>query len=113
MLLRDALEELVALQTKLNDDDVIAADETAASGRALMLGLGVVALLFAAVAGTLVTRSILRQLGGEPGYVASVLSSVAVGRFDVDVVTKEGDTQSMLYTLRNTTDTCGEWWATS
>jgi methyl-accepting chemotaxis protein len=105
VVLRDALEELVSLQTKLNEDDVTAADETAASGRALMLGLGAIALLFAAVAGTLVTRSILRQLGGEPGYVASVLSSVAVGRFDVDVVTKEGDTQSMLYTLRNTTET--------
>ena len=105
VLLRDALEELVSLQTQLNEDDVAAADETAASGRALMLGLGAMALLFAAVAGTVVTRSILRQLGGEPGYVANVLSSVAVGRFDVDVVTKEGDTQSMLYTLRNTTET--------
>jgi methyl-accepting chemotaxis protein len=105
VLLRDALAELVALQTKLNEDDVVAADEAVASGRTLMLGLGVVALLFAAVAGTLVTRSILRQLGGEPGYVASVLDSVAVGRFDVEVVTKPGDTQSMLYTLRNTTDT--------
>ncbi|MEJ0038179.1 MAG: methyl-accepting chemotaxis protein [Gammaproteobacteria bacterium] len=105
VLLSDGLEDLVTLQTKLNDDDVTAADEAVASGRALMLGLGAVALLFAAAAGTLVTRSILRQLGGEPGYVASVLESVAVGRFDVDVVTKEGDTQSMLFTLRNTTDT--------
>src|SRR5689334_21939142 len=105
VLLRDALEDLVGLQTKLNDDDVVAADEAASSGRALMLGLGVLALLFAAAAGTIVTRSILRQLGGEPGYVANVLSSVAVGRFDVDVVTKEGDTSSMLYVLRETTET--------
>lgn len=105
VLLRDALKELVTLQTRLNDEDVTAADEAAASGRELMLGLGVMALLLAIAAGTLVTRSILRQLGGEPGYVASVLGSVAVGRFDVDVVTKEGDTHSMLYTLRNTTET--------
>jgi methyl-accepting chemotaxis protein len=105
VLLRDALGELVTLQTKLNEDDVAAADATAASGRALMLALGGLALLFAVVAGTVVTRSILRQLGGEPGYVASVLSSVAVGRFDVAVVTKEGDTHSMLYTLRETTET--------
>jgi methyl-accepting chemotaxis protein len=103
--LRDALEDLVTLQTKLNEDDVTDADEGAASGRAVMLGLGALALIFAAVAGTLVTRSIIRQLGGEPGYVANVLNSVAVGRFDVDVVTKPGDTQSMLYTLRATTET--------
>ncbi len=103
--LRDALEELVTLQTKLNDDDVKDADEGAASGRAVMLGLGALALLFAAVAGTLVTRSILRQLGGEPSYVANVLNSVAAGRFDIEVVTKAGDTQSMLYTLRATTET--------
>ena len=103
--LRDALEELVTLQTKLNEDDVNDADEGAASGRAVMLGLGALALIFAAVAGTLVTRSILRQLGGEPGYVAEVLNSVAAGRFDVDVATKAGDTQSMLYTLRATTET--------
>jgi methyl-accepting chemotaxis protein len=81
------------------------ADQAAASGRELMLGFGVLALIFAAAAGTLVTRSILRQLGGEPGYVANVLSSVAVGRFDIDVATKEGDTHSMLYTLRATTET--------
>ena len=104
-LLRDALEELVTLQTKLNEDDVNDADEGAASGRAVMLGLGGLALLFAAVAGTLVTRSILGQLGGEPGYVANVLNSVAVGRFDVEVVTRPGDTQSMLFTLRATTET--------
>ena len=103
--LRDALEDLVTLQTKLNEDDVNDADEGAASGRAVMLGLGALALIFAAVAGTLVTRSILRQLGGEPGYVAEVLNSVAAGRFDVDVATKAGDTQSMLYTLRATTET--------
>jgi methyl-accepting chemotaxis protein len=103
--LRDALEDLVTLQTKLNEDDVVDADAGANSGRAIMLGLGALALLFAAVAGTLVTRSIIRQLGGEPDYVANVLNSVAVGRFDVEVVTKPGDTQSMLYTLRATTET--------
>jgi methyl-accepting chemotaxis protein len=103
--LRDGLEDLVNLQTRLNDEDVTEADETAASGRELMLGFGLVALLFAIAAGTLVTRSILRQLGGEPGYVAGVLGSVAVGEFDIDVLTKDGDTVSMLYTLRNTTET--------
>jgi methyl-accepting chemotaxis protein len=104
-LLSEGLEDLVTLQTKLNEDDVSAADHTSESGRAVMLALGALALVFAVIAGTIVTRSILRQLGGEPGYVASVLDSVAVGRFDVDVVTKEGDTSSMLHTLRNTTET--------
>ncbi|MEJ1960922.1 MAG: methyl-accepting chemotaxis protein [Gammaproteobacteria bacterium] len=103
--LRDALQDLVTVQTKLNDDDVADADAGAASGRALMLGFGGLALALAALAGFLITRSILKQLGGEPNYVASVLESVSVGRFDIDVATKPGDTSSMLFALKATTDT--------
>ncbi len=103
--LRDTLTDLISVLTKLNDDDVAEADAAAASGRSLMFGFGALAVLLAATAGILVTRSILRQLGGEPDYVASVLSTVAVGRFDIEVKTKSGDTTSMLYTLRTTIET--------
>ena len=103
--LRDALQDLVAVQSKNNDDDVADADAGAASGRTLMIGFGALALVLAALSGLLVTRSILGQLGGEPDYVASILQSVSVGRFDMDVVTKSGDTSSMLFALKSTTDT--------
>ncbi len=103
--LRAALDDLVTLQTQLNEDDVTEADQAAASARVLMISLGTLAILLAAAAGVLVTRSILKQLGGEPAYVASVLQTVSVGRFDVEVETKAGDQSSMLFTLRNTIGT--------
>ena len=43
------------------------------------------------------TRSILKQLGGEPAYAAELLQSVADGNLDVDVKVKSGDDSSMLF----------------
>ena len=69
-----------------------------------MLGLGAAALLLALGAAVLVTRSILKQLGGEPAYAATLLQSVADGNLDVEVATRQDDNSSMLFSVRNVID---------
>jgi methyl-accepting chemotaxis protein len=54
------------------------------------------------VAAFLVTRSLLDQLGGEPGYAASVLEAVAAGDLSVSVNVGKNDDSSMLFCVRNT-----------
>jgi len=98
---RESLEALATLETKLNEDDAASANAAYLSARRMMLALGVLAAIMAAGAGLLVTRSILRQLGGEPSYAASVLQAVAGGDLSVEVQTRRGDESSMLFATAN------------
>ena len=92
--------QLSEFEDKLN---VQAAEEAAnvyQGARLTMLVLGVVAVLIAVAAALLVTRSLLRQLGGEPNYVAGVMQSLGGGDFNIQVTTRDGDTGSMLYAVK-------------
>ncbi len=92
-----ALEDLVQKRT---DEAASAAQASYESARMMMLGLGLVAIALAVAAAVLVTRALLKQLGGEPSYVASVMHSLGNGDFSVTVATKDGDRTSMLYAVR-------------
>ncbi|MDR6679936.1 methyl-accepting chemotaxis protein [Pseudomonas oryzihabitans] len=78
------------------------------SARNLMIGIGVAAALIAILLGYLIARSLIRQLGGEPAYAAEVVQRVAKGDLTVEVVTREGDTTSMLASVRVMTTTLAQ-----
>jgi methyl-accepting chemotaxis protein len=100
--MRETLDRLAVLEEKLSGEEVAKAHEVYANARTMMLGLGVVAVLFAVGAALMVTRSLLKQLGGEPGYAAGVLQSVAEGDLSVTVAVGPNDHSSMLFAVRNT-----------
>ncbi len=70
---------------------------------AIIIG-ALVALAMAAALGTWVTRSILRQLGGEPDYAAEVARQIAAGNLAVEVRTRPGDDSSLLAAMRGMRD---------
>jgi methyl-accepting chemotaxis protein len=102
--MRATVQKLADFEQKLNDDEVAKARATYASARLAMMGLGAAAVLIAVLSAILVTRSILKQLGGEPAYAAELLQAVAGGNLDVSVQTKSGDTRSMLFAVSNMVD---------
>ncbi|HEX4676520.1 MAG TPA: methyl-accepting chemotaxis protein [Steroidobacteraceae bacterium] len=102
--MRDTLEQLSSYEEKLSDEEVSKARETYANARLMMLTLGAVAVVLAIAAAFLVTRSLIKQLGGEPGYAANVLQAVAEGDLSVSVVIAKGDDSSMLFAVRNMID---------
>jgi len=63
---------------------------------ALMIGGFVLALAL----GLLITRMIVRQVGGEPATAMDALQRVAAGDLTVDVQLRHGDSSSMLYSLQ-------------
>ena len=105
--LRDLCAKLTQFEDKLNGEAVAEATQTYKTGRTTLLLLGAIATALAAVAAVLVTRSLLTQLGGEPGYVASLMQSVSRGNFNVSVQTRDGDTSSMLYSVKTMVETAG------
>ncbi|PKO87501.1 MAG: methyl-accepting chemotaxis protein [Betaproteobacteria bacterium HGW-Betaproteobacteria-12] len=97
---RKRVGALTKFQGDLMDETGKAAEETVAAARLLMLALGAVAVLAGIVIGFLITRGLLKQLGGEPDYAADVARKVADGDLTVVVATKASDTSSLLFAMR-------------
>ncbi|WJS98116.1 MCP four helix bundle domain-containing protein [Novosphingobium humi] len=77
------------------------AADTYANARMLFLGIMALALLVGLAAAVAVIRSVMKQLGGEPDYAREVISQIAEGDLTVRVVTREGDTSSLLASARD------------
>ena len=92
--------QLAEFEDKLNVQAADEAGKVYQSARLTLVVLGTVAVLLAVAAALLVTRSLLTQLGGEPSYVANVMQSLGSGDFSVQVVTKDGDRNSMLFAIK-------------
>jgi methyl-accepting chemotaxis protein len=67
---------------------------------ALLMTLGACAVLAGAGAAVLITRSLLRQLGGEPSYAATIANRIAIGDLTVAIDTKSGDATSLLVAMK-------------
>jgi len=97
--LRETIQKLIDFEQDLSEQESAKDAKAYQEARTLMLTLGAAAVLVAIAAALLVTRSILKQLGGEPSYAAELLQSVAGGNLNVDVKIKSGDDSSMLFAV--------------
>ncbi|MES2582355.1 MAG: methyl-accepting chemotaxis protein [Pseudomonadota bacterium] len=94
-----AVRALIADQVDQLEATAKSGDETYGRARAVMLALGLVALLVAAGLGYFITRSLLKELGGEPGDAANLAQAVSQGDFTRNVVLQAGDTTSLMASL--------------
>jgi methyl-accepting chemotaxis protein len=78
--------------------DEAAATESSARWIAIITGLST--LIAVSLIGFFITRSLMKQLGGEPDYAAGIIKSMAEGDMTVRVDTKPGDNDSLLFNLR-------------
>jgi methyl-accepting chemotaxis protein len=58
-----------------------------------------VSVALALLLGWLISRSLLKQLGGEPGYAAGITDRIAGGDLTVQVQLQAGDHSSLLYSI--------------
>jgi methyl-accepting chemotaxis protein len=97
---RKRVNALIKFQGDLMSETGVEAGHTVAAARTLMLILGAAAVLLGIAIGFLITRGLLKQLGGEPDYAADVARKVADGDLTVVVATKANDTSSLLFAMR-------------
>ena len=71
---------------------------------AMIVGLTLFSLLACIAIGVVITRGLLRQLGGEPAYAAELAGRIAGGELSVGVVTRQGDNASLVYAMRTMQD---------
>ncbi|MCM2546619.1 MCP four helix bundle domain-containing protein, partial [Burkholderia glumae] len=93
--------ELADFEDQLNGQAQRGAASLYSSVRELIGAIVTASLLVAAVTAILITRSILRQLGGEPVFAQSVAAEIANGNLMVDLHLKPGDSTSLMASLES------------
>ena len=95
-----ALDQLAALEDKLNAQVQTDAAAGYANARNFMIGMGVLALLISIGAAVIITRGLLKQLGGEPDYTAAIAGSIAKGDLSISINTNSTDKDSLLVEMK-------------
>jgi methyl-accepting chemotaxis protein len=103
----ELLRELMAIEETQNTTAVETAAIGYADARALMLGMGALALLISICAAVLITRALVRQLGCEPGEAVDIAGRIAAGDLTVAINVRQGDQASLLFALREMRDSLG------
>jgi methyl-accepting chemotaxis protein len=68
--------------------------------RSFVMSLAAMALLLSVAISVLITRGLLRQLGGEPRYAVTIAGKIAEGDLATDIITHPDDRSSLLYALK-------------
>jgi methyl-accepting chemotaxis protein len=107
----ESMKRYNALRTtldKLSDLNVAGGEKSASDAAAVYVNvrawtIGLLAGCFLVGLGMafFIIRSVVRQLGGEPAYVADIANSVSGGDLTLDIVIRNGDTTSVLAAMKN------------
>lgn len=80
------------------------AEETVSESMLIILLVSCLALMVGSGVGAVLTRSVQRELGGEPRDVRAIATCIAEGELDVDVPVSDGDHHSVMYAMRQMRD---------
>ena len=94
------IKNLVELQKTLVQQSALQTQRSYEDTRDLMLALSIAALAAGLLFAFILTRGILRQLGGEPEYAAEIVRRVAEGDLSLEIELRPGDTSSLLASLK-------------
>jgi len=97
----EALDQLSALEDKLNEQVKKDAAEGFSGARTFMIILGGLATAMGIAAAYIITRGLLKQLGGEPDYTAAIAGRIADGDLSVAIDTNSTDKDSLLVEMKD------------
>lgn len=96
----DAVTKLIDYQTQLMEKTGVEAKQTVSNSESIIKTLALISLSMGCIAAYIITRALMRQLGGEPAYAAEAVTKMASGDLSIDIVLKEGDQTSLLHDLK-------------
>jgi methyl-accepting chemotaxis protein len=96
-----ALGKLIENQQRIGSEKEKALSTKVSTSTRLLLGLIIVALVAGAVASLLISRSVVRQIGGDPADAVDITRRVAEGDLTLSISTREGDGDSVLAGMRS------------
>ena len=100
----ESLEHFSKFQSDQMKESMAASNEEYTAAKSMVTILSTSAALIAVLVAVLITRNLLKTLGGEPSYAAGILAEVAAGNLALDVQVKKGDTSSMMHAVKQMVD---------
>lgn len=70
----------------------------------LILVVSILSILFAIAISVLITRTLIKRLGGEPAYAADISDQIAKGNLSVKIDTLPNDDSSLLFSIQHMRD---------
>ena len=98
------LDELVSTEQRLNDTAAAQTQRDYIWLRNFSLACIVLAIALGALIAVFITRSLRRELGGEPSHAALVANCVAAGDLSMAIPVTSGDTSSLMAALKGTVE---------
>ena len=98
---RQQLEKLAATETRLNHIAKKNAEDAYQLAYTSIPATGLLALIAGIATAFAVTRSLLRQLGGEPAYAMAVAQKIAAGDLTTTVEARDEDIASLLTAMKS------------
>ncbi|XYJ11479.1 methyl-accepting chemotaxis protein [Telluria sp. B2] len=99
-----SVNRLIDLEEQLNKTAAEGARALSGSFFAWMALLCTIAVAIGALGAWIISRGLLRQLGGQPDYAVRIAGSIAAGELDVRIDTAPGDRSSLLYAMKGMRD---------
>jgi methyl-accepting chemotaxis protein len=100
----DALDKLVTLEDKQSAESQEEAASGFVSARNFMLAMLVVAVAMGVAAAWVITRGLIKQLGGEPDYTTRIAGSIAHGNLAIAIDTRTAEKGSLLAEMNGMRD---------
>jgi methyl-accepting chemotaxis protein len=105
-------DERMSELSRVKEDNAVEAAKEAnvlyRSSRTMMLMLVLGSVAVGIGLGVLITRSLTRQLGGEPAYASDIASRIAAGDLSVEVALRQGDRSSLLHAMKTMRDSLAQ-----
>ena len=97
---RKAIDNVIPLIEQRNKTDENLAEERIYSASMVLLAVLILTLSVGVLLGVIITRGVIKQLGGDPADVAATVKKFSKGDFSDELVLKTGDKSSLLYDLK-------------
>ena len=98
------ITELIELQLRVAKEVNDSGAQQYHDSLVLTIGLAVAAIFFSVLIGFVITRGLLKQLGGEPDQAAQIAAKIASGDLAVAIETRAGDHTSLMFAMKSMRD---------
>lgn len=98
---RTAINEVVQATNALNSTEESLAFKTIQWNSIGLLSIFLLSISSAIVLTMMISRGVIRQLGGEPSYASEIALQISNGKLDNDIKLKPGDKMSILASMLN------------
>jgi methyl-accepting chemotaxis protein len=100
----DAMDDMVLVEQERMQQAVRRAASAHSANRSQSILLTVLVAALGAWLAWAITRSLLRQMGGEPDYAAGIAGQIAEGQLCVPILLKDNDRHSLLFAMQTMHD---------